>query len=80
MSTEGSGHNKNYSRGATSAEWECVRLCTLRHRGLGGRVKESVGIVGRILSLDQTVELRVLGGLLTENRVTESRRVCCEVL
>lgn len=45
-----------------------------------GGVKEKIGVVGRILRLNETIELSVLWGRLTEDRVPVGGRVSCEVL
>jgi len=62
-----------------TAEGRSVRLTALLHSRAFGRIEEQVGVVGGILSLNQAVELWVLGGLLTEDRVARCRGVGGEI-
>jgi len=62
-----------------SAKRGGIGLRSTHDGGLLSRVEEQVGVVGRVLSLNETVELTVLSSLLTEDGIPESRRVRCEV-
>lgn len=42
-------------------------------------VEEQIGIVGRVLSLNETIKLAVIRGLLAEDGISEARRICGEV-
>jgi hypothetical protein len=63
------------SRGAGTPEGGSIRLAALDNRGLGGRVKEEVRVIGGILSLDEAVQLGITGRLLAKYGVPERRRV-----
>lgn len=47
---------------------------------VGRRIKEEIWIVGRVLSLNKTIELGILGCLLAEYGVSQGRGVLCKIL
>ena len=62
------------------AEGEGVGLAALLNSLAQGRVEERVRVVGGVLSLDEAVELGVLGRLLAEDRVAVDVGLNREVL
>ena len=63
-----------------SSEGESVLLATLRHAALRCRIKENVRVVRWVLSLNESIELRVLWSLLAEDGVPVDVRLDREIL
>ena len=71
--------SRRFNSAAISAEGEGVGLGSEHDGGLCSRVKEQVGIICRILSLNDTIKFPVLRSLLAEDGISESRRIRGEV-
>lgn len=71
---------KNILGSCSTTEGGGVGLRTFDDGSFSRRIEEESGIIGRILSLNETVQLRILGCRLTENRISVLWRVGGEVL
>lgn len=67
-------------RGCCTTERSGVGLSALADSGLGGGIEKQFWIIGRVLSLNKSIQLRVLGSLLAEDGVPVSRWVRGKVL
>ena len=75
-----SGEGENVLGSGRVTEGEGISLRTFDDGSFGCRIEEESGIIGRILSLDEAIQLRILGCCLTENRISVLWRVGREVL
>jgi len=56
-----------------------VSLCSKLHARLCRRIEKDLGVIARVLRLDEAIKLRVLGSLLAEDGVPQGRRLRLEV-
>lgn len=74
-------HNEfDIEQNLRSSEWCCVGLRTFLHRRICSGIKEHIRVVSRILSLNESVQFRVLGCSLAKNGVAVRRRVSSKIL
>lgn len=71
--------SRRFKSSPIGSEWEGVGLGSKRDSSLRSRVEEQVGIICRILSLNETIKFPVLRSLLAEDGISESRRIRGEV-